>query len=237
MTFVVTLQQDGEGYLIGSLSRSEIRHKDADKTFRIPLNVDALPKFDTREHAECYGRTLQEALAEHPAIKEALTRLYQTPAGTSASLHFEIKVPSAEAYRWEGLCHDEHGFAVVNLGAHVARVASYATAVETAPRILSWPVKIAAFLSAAGNPAEAEAYALIGAVQKARKEDFDSTLQLFLGERDLIEEIEEKVAAGTIEGVEVSPMPAEPTDFESVIKDTAPDVIHFFCHGGSRAAW
>ena len=234
MNFVVTLQEGENGQFVAHLSRSELQLNGADVVRSIPLDVAGLDSCNTREGAERYGKAIQQALGSHPAIGKAIERLYEAGSATPARLMFEIRAPKAEGLKWEALCDEEHGFAAIDLRANVARVAAHASAASAPPRVLSWPIRIAAFLSPAGISSASEMNELITVVNRARAAGLSCMLDLYLGEPDLLKETRDKIAAGALLDVAASPIPAEATEFEQVIRDTNPHVLHFFCHGFSR---
>lgn len=204
-----------------------------------PLQVPAgSPPLSTATIVTQYGDELRKALATHAAVTAELTQIFGTPAPGLTTLEFTL---SADAdcpdVRWETLYEaPPAGFLAVNGRCSVKRLVSSAAATSTLPiRLFSAPLKLAAYLSPANVKAKEEFYEIIRAVGAARQKGLDIVASIYLGEQELLDAAQDDAAAGKLPGVTLQQMPSDAVSIEKSIIAESAQILHFFCHGHSKA--
>jgi CHAT domain len=92
------------------------------------------------------------------------------------------------------------------------------------------PLRMMAFLSPAKISAKDEFEAICSQVLAARQ-GLALTCSIYLGEQGLLDEKSARIQAGELPGIEVDTMPSSALEFEQVIRNQPPQLLHFFCHG------
>jgi len=230
---IVSIEQDATGGLTAKLVKAEFDIPDARRPTPLACDPAALPPLDSAANVQAYGQRLRECLVQHPAIQVALQNLAQTPAGQRRTLCFEILATPGEQIRWEALCDDKGGFVALNGRCQLGRIADEISNHDTGVRLFTPPLRVAAFLSAAGIRAEPEWAALSDAMQRARADGLQIEMRTFVGEQQLLDAAGTAVAAGTHPGVTVEPIPASAIGLGQKLDEWRPHVVHFFCHGST----
>jgi hypothetical protein len=199
----------------------------------IPLNLGAdLPELTSSTSVTYYGQILRDALSSHSAVGNELVQLFLTEEPYVARLDFVIASPAAQNYRWETLCErDPPTFWALNERRHLKRVIPPTTIENSGLRMYSKPIRMAAFLSPAGVSSRNELNVIVAAVQAARGSGFDLEIIFYLGEQDLIDDVNVAIDANEYSGVQVRPMPRDSISIEKALKADQAQIIHFFCHG------
>lgn len=182
-----------------------------------------LPDFDTAANVEAYGAMLNTALRTNPAIGAALQQICDVPFvyNSCATLLFELSATDADTYRWEAIHAPASGFAAIARNCRVARIKR----VQLPPVELPETLRVMAIISAAARPGADEFDALVQAIEAGRRGGGRIEATILVGEEALLGR-----AAGA-DWLTVARLPAESTDFEAVIRNYAPHVLHVFCHG------
>lgn len=204
----------------------------------IPLNLDptGLPSLSNRTNVEAYGLALRQALEGHTAVKPELQELFSHRGSEALTLKFAISISDAGQYRWETLCDQSHRFLAVDSTCHLNRIAMGAgTPQETELRDFTGTIRLAAFLSPSGVKSKSEFEAITSAVRQAREQGLSIEAIVYLGEQDLLDAALADIAAGTLDGVQVHPMPANAIAIETALKNDQAQLLHFFCHGHAKA--
>jgi hypothetical protein len=105
-----------------------------------------------------HGRTLRQALAQHPAIAQMLQLLALAPPTQVTPIYFYLQAPEAEQLYWEALYDDAQGvFLALDLRWPIGRIAD-ALATQPAPPFYKFEgaLRLAAVLSALDVPAAVE---------------------------------------------------------------------------------
>jgi CHAT domain len=184
------------------------------------------------------GRKLFDDLSMHPAVGPAITQALLEVHGGCSPIYLRMDdVTAAEELPWESVCRGSSEFLSLDDRWPIVRVRE---AKEADPRLLydfEPPLRITAVLSAAGNDDQTRAPALPQwkAIYEAillgltAANAIPIALTVLLGEKSLLQQIQGLqqpwIQCGYI------------TDKEGLlqkIKDSQPNLLHFFCHGTSE---
>lgn len=199
------------------------------------LTIDpaALPPLKSRQDVTSYGVQLRRALGAHLAIDNELTQMFGMETPNEVSLHLAFSANAAEAFRWEALCATDRFLALSN-AATVRRIPLNGATSRPALRLFSGPIRLLAFLSAAGIDAKREFEAIAEAVAASNAAGLPVEATIFLGQQDLLDDAQKRIDAGTLPHVAVAPIPAGVEKIEDAIRAAKPQLLHFFCHGRSE---
>ena len=189
-----------------------------------------MPELTTPDGVRDYGIALTSALCSHQGVKRELDVFFDGVDQNVASLQFSIGTCDGERYRWETL-YAKPEFLAVRGTCNVKRIIPSGMNVMPAPRDYHGPIRMAAFLSPAGVPCQAEFDAITAAVREARARGLDIELAVFAGEQALLKGATAGIADGSLQHVTVRPMPASTEALERLLKDEPVQLLHFFCHG------
>lgn len=228
---IVEIASLGKGRLGARLLASAVDHPDALDYAPISIVAAALPRLDTGANVAAYGRALQQALASHKAIAHELDEISLTASPDTSLLQFLIAPAEGERLRWETLCSASQSFLAVNGVCTVSRIAHTAVPKDPGMRTFTFPLRMAAFLSAAKIKATDEFNAICARVAEAKAEGLPVVCTVYLGEQDLLEDAQARIAKGELPGIEVRPMPAQSLAVEDALKEKPVEFLHFFCHG------
>lgn len=228
---IVEIASLGKGKLGARLFWSAVDHPDALDYAPIAIVPAELPRLDTGANVTAYGRALREALASHQAIAHELDEISLTASPDRSLLQFLIAPAEGERLRWETLCSASQNFLALNGACTVSRIAHTAAPKDPGMRTFTFPLRMAAFLSAAKIKAADEFNAICARVVQARSEGFQIVCTVYLGEQELLEDAQTRIAQGKLPGIEVRPMPAQSLDVEDALKAHPVEFLHFFCHG------
>ncbi len=201
----------------------------------ITLDPKVMPPLDTSINVTAYGTAVREALATHPAIKYELTGIFGKALPDRSMLKFLIKSRDAEQLRWEALCDAPARFMAVSDTCVISRVTP--AKVGTGLRSFTYPLRMAAFLSAAGVKAAPEFEKIRGQVLAAKAAGLELECTVYLGEQALLDEIQKKIADAdaAYNGIAVEPIPPTAVDIGKLLKSAPIQFLHFLCHGVERA--
>lgn len=200
-----------------------------------PLNLDAskMPPLDTSVNVTAYGESVRAALSGHPAIDHELTEIFGLPAPERLALRFLIKTADAERLRWETIHSgppDTRFLALSDL-CTVSRLAP--TRIESMLRVFTYPLRMIAFLSAAGIKAAAEMQKICERIVAIKSEGFQLECTIYVGEQALLDDYQQRIATGDMQnaGITVKQIPGIATDIANLLRDSPVQLVHFFCHG------
>lgn len=228
---VIAIQRDtgGEG-LAARLYRSP-RQLAGAMDPRVLALPEPMPTCDTLENVSTYGAAVYQALAAHNAIQLEIMNIQAQAAAVSDVLQFRIETPAAERYRWETLCPAANQFLAVAPGHRITRVISSLSETGGATRTYTLPLRLVAFLSALGVPAQSELNEFIQLVASARAAGLDIDARIYLGEQDLLVQMQAAPPAGFT----FLPMPQTADAMKAAIKSQEIQFLHLFGHGAVRA--
>jgi hypothetical protein len=193
----------------------------------LQLSAEVLPSLDTVANVQKYGNQIRDALSRHPAIKHELVSLFGRALPERSMLLFFINGPKGEGerYRWETLCGTPTRFLAVDDACTISRV----TSAQKNPvlRAFSYPLRMAAFLSAAGIPAKDEFYEICRQIAAARDRGLDIECKVFLGEQNFLDALQQQ----KLPGIEVAPIPSTAVEIGTFLQNASIQFLHFFCHG------
>lgn len=191
-------------------------------------------RLDTLENVASYGKMLRAELTKHKAINTEFAQLFASIGDNAAFLKF--LVVAGEEVRWESLCDDAATFLVLNAMIRIARV-TMTTADAPKPRQAQFPLKILAYLSAAGVSAKEEFRNICAQIIDARAKGLDIEADIFVGEQEIVDSPADVagVAKDAVKGFVVAPMPVT-SEIEQQLAKRSYQFLHFFCHGVEREA-
>ncbi|MBV6520162.1 MAG: hypothetical protein MNPFHGCM_00267 [Gemmatimonadaceae bacterium] len=230
---IVSIEQDTEGALVARLLKAESNLPNARQSIPIGFDAGAIPAMDDEAKVQLYGALLRDALKKHPAIQSALSAMFQLPDGQSRALCFEIVALQGEQIRWEALCDDAGDFVALGGRCRVSRIADEVSRQDAGIRPFNLPLRICAFMSAAGRDATPEWTAFVSAFDGARSAGLALEARVFVGQQQLLDRIRQELADGQHPGVTIASMPSSDLDVEGALNEYRPQLVHFFCHGSS----
>lgn len=180
-----------------------------------------------------HGRTLRQALAQHPAIAQMLQLLALAPPTQVTPIYFYLQAPEAEQLYWEALYDETQGiFFALDLRWPIGRIAD-ALATQPAPPFYKFEgaLRLAAVLSALDVPAAVEWQNLRQAIDAARAAGLPVEVLLLAGEEALHDAVVAESASGALTGVTVKLIEATADKLEAALDAFKPHLLHFFCHG------
>jgi hypothetical protein len=214
---------------------SQSNHPDALEFRTFGLNAGAMPPLDTEKNVTAYGAAVHKALSDHPAIEAELTNMFGQQAPQRMALRFLIKAPDAERFRWEAI----HGgaeprFLAMSELCTVSRLAP--ARIGSTLRAFTCPLRMFAFLSAAGINAGDEMEAICDKVVESKQNGLEIACTVFLAEQALLDEYRKKTTAGPLHntGITIEQMPTTATEIANLLRDAPVQFVHFFCHGVER---
>lgn len=230
-----TVSQDGElkEVVFFRLLRTPAAIPGAEVLRPFEVNVQTLPSWAAPAAVQAHGKQIFDALCKHPAIETALSNVLSTPHGQTHSLFFHLVSDDAERLHWEALCDADGNFLALDGRWSVARMAD--STVERPllqRREFVAPLKIVAFLSALGISARTEWRRLKEAVTQARDEGLAIELSVYVGEEELLTEIQTEIGQGTLSNTQVDVVRSS-GDLEAAVRRVQPHILHLFCHGMS----
>jgi len=92
------------------------------------------------------------------------------------------------------------------------------------------PLRVMAFISAAGISGKLEFDALYAAIEKGRQKGLQILLEVLVGEEQLHDSIKAAIQANRIKNTSVYPIPDQ-GGVKDHILEFDPQILHFFCHG------
>lgn len=201
-----------------------------------PFHCDPsqMPAWTADQAVQAHGQQIHAALcAAHPAIKQALLNLRNTPNGAVHSLFFHLVADEAERLHWEALCDDLGAFFALDGRWPIARMAdSPLDRAQPARREFAPPLRFVAILSAIGITARPEWQRLRTVITNARQAGLAIDLALFVGEEELLNEIQAELDNGSLPNTDVAFVTTNMA-LENAITRLQPHILHFFCHGAN----
>jgi hypothetical protein len=197
---------------------------------KFECDPEALPAWSVSEAVRAYGTTLFQKLASaHAAIGEALVDALKVSPGDMRPIYFHIRVVGAELLYWEALCKDDGSFLALDGRWPIGRIADSPTALPPPKPEFSPPLRMMAVLSALGIAADSEWQGLYDAVKQARQGKMPVKLTVLVGEEDLYDSIYKQREGDP--DLQVEWVPETTADFEKLLTQFKPQLLHFFCHG------
>jgi hypothetical protein len=230
---IVSIEQDAGGDLIARLMKSDFSPPNARDPFSLGYNAGAFPPMDGEQNVKQYGTLLRDSLKKHPAIQSVLQNIFQLPAGQSRTLCYEIVSRLGEQIRWEAMCDDQGDFVALDGRCRLGRIADEVSSQDTGVRPFRLPLKIGAFMSAAGRDAQPEWAAFASAYDAARAAGLPMEARVYVGQQQLLDDAAAEIAAGQHPGLAIFPIPGSDLDVENALNDWQPHIVHFFCHGSA----
>jgi CHAT domain len=176
---------------------------------------------------KCAGERLYDNLSKHPAVREAIAMALTITQDNVAPLYVHLNSEKAEALPWETL-FAAGNFLTLDRRWQIARIADTAAMVQAKNLTFRPPLKVSLVLSAAGVDSTPQWDAFYNSL---RGTAIELVLQVFVCQREL------KV---TIEGlndpqvnVQVEFLQSR-SDLLEKVKNFAPHILHFFCHGSTE---
>ena len=233
MSLVVGIREkEGDSDILICLSRSSPRYPGSSVMVGIAIAPPG-PRVSRSDLVD-YGREVRDRLKSQPAIATALTVAFAASNATPGSVRFAIETPRGEDIPWEAICDDQNQLIGVDRDFRLARV------VETyAPstRVYDLPLRIAAFMSAAGITAQRELDAMLDAIAQSGLKSDTLTADIYLGETGVIEAARARVAQEPLlGGVQIHTLPPDEAAFAQALEQRPAQIIHFFCHGRLNAS-
>jgi hypothetical protein len=229
---VVSIMKHGDGAGMLMYLHSASAHKNADDSWPLALEPRDMPPLNTNANVTNYGKKVREALEAHPAIKHELDGILAL--SNRSTLKFLIKAPKAECFRWESLYVEPARFLAMSDACAISRV----TPAKIGPglRAFTYPLRMVAFLSAAGIGAKPELEKILEQVEAARNVELNIECTVYLGEQQLLNDVQNEIAHGALngKGITAEPIPATATEIASMLRDASIQFLHFFCHGIDR---
>ncbi len=225
--------QDGAGEMLLKLVRAPMLINQPTDWRTFSCDPGLLPALaaPTAASVRKYGQAILGHLNSHPGVMEALNAAMATVHPGRCPIYFRVEIGLPEMVYWETICDAAGSFLALDRRWPVGRVAESRIAQESRWHTFQQPLKMMAFLAAAGVDATPEWESLEKAVEEARKSGVCVEVVAYVGQTVLHDAIAQKIAAGTLKGVEVRPMPDRLPDIEDSIAGWRPHILHFFCHG------
>jgi hypothetical protein len=227
--------QDGANAMLLKLVRAPVNIANPTDWRPFTCNPSTLPALAQPNPAAVrqYGQTILGHLNQHPGVMEALQAAMAIPPGQRCPIYFRVEVGQPERVYWETICDAAGHFLALDRRWPVGRVAESRIAQESRWHTFSPPLRLMALISAAGVDATPEWQGLAGAIAQARNAGIGVEALVFVGQTALHDAIQAQIQNGTLQGVQVRPMPDRRAAIEDVIVSWRPHILHFFCHGHS----
>jgi hypothetical protein len=215
------------------LQRAPWNIPNAEKWHPFDLDPDQMPQWTDPGAVREHGTRIYNALSTHPAILQALTQLAATPVAGESAMYFSLTQQAAERLYWESI-YLSGAFAALDARWPVARIAASTVDRPEPAHQFRPPLKVAAIISAAGIDGRAEWESLKNAVTQARAKGLPVAVDVFTGQQAVLDAVQQDVAAGLTD-VTVAPVPGDRVALADLLEDSAPHVLHLFCHGAANA--
>ena len=173
------------------------------------------------------GQALFACLAHHPGVQSALQYVLQALPGSANVRPLYVQIlgsTKAESQLWEALWDATQGFLALSHNWPVGRITDTALALGPIRRFYKPPLTVVAILTAAGLPALDEWRNLYQAFTGHPTLDF--RLRVLLCEDSLAQAIN-----GAHDARVQWEFLRDKAHVRDTIGSTAPDLLHFFCHG------
>lgn len=199
-----------------------------------PFDCDPqqMPPWSQSQAVKAHGQKIFNRLQAHPAICSAMQSAMHAPPGQVHALYFKIDVNDAERLLWETLCDGNGTFLALDRRWPIGRIADSPIDRPVVEYNFSPPLKIIAFLSALGVPGAPEWESLRKAVLQGRQMGLPIELRVYVGEQSLLDAIGVEINQG-LNGITVAPLPERIFEIEDALREFAPHLVHFFCHGST----
>ncbi len=231
---VAPLQGDPSYLLVSVEAGSPLDGARKPAQFHFDLNAH---KLDTPDNVASYGRAVCEALAKHDVIDFELSKLFASVGADEAcSLKFQLAEAGGEEIRWESLCDKDARYLSLAKKYRLARVATPLKEKDVS-RVARLPLKMLAYLSAAGVSAADEFRTLCEQLVQARANGLMIEAEIFVGEERILNEpaIVAGIDPGSLSHISVRPIPLADV-LENQVRKGSYQFLHFFCHGVDRGA-
>ena len=233
---IVSIEPGIEDTAIIKLLKAPNSIADAEKPKPFIFESDDIYQEGQADTVKTQGKTILEMLKNaHPAVKEALNDALKAPYGEVRSIYIKI-IGSTDAERlyWETLYDDrQSSFIALDRRWPIARIADSVIDTPITSHYFTMPLRVMAFISAAGIKGESEWESLYRAADECRQKGLPVNISVFVGERELLEDIHLGIQSQVITNVSVHPIPDRTSVIESELNDYNPHIVHFFCHGSA----
>lgn len=227
---IVALGRDASQATVVSLKKAGFNDPQAAVPVPFPLRRAALPPWGTPDAVRIHGEAIRQNLARHAQVQRALNEARAAPNGDVRPIFFEIGADEAEDLCLETI-FENNAFYALDRRWPIARMADQSGTDETPLRELNDPVRLLIVLSAIGVSGAQEWRALYSAVVNARGRGLPIQVVAVVGEPALYDAIDASIQQGQLQGVRVHPVPRTLPEFENLVDEFAPNLVHFFCHG------
>lgn len=229
---IVSIDPGIENALTMRLAKAPTNIPDARRPLPFNCVPEAMPPWDGPEAVKQHGHRLFEELANHPAVKKAIELALMQPPGQTQPVYFHLNEDIAERLCWETLYSNDKKFIGLDARWPIGRIADSVVDRLLAPRDFAPPLRIAAVLSALDRQAAEQWQGLCDAVQAVRDGGLDAEMLVLVGEEDLLAAIGDEIAGG-LPATRVAPVPDRAAQFEELLNEFEPQILHFFCHGSA----
>ncbi len=200
-------------------------------TFVRPLELAALPAWDTPNAVSARGCLLRDALRKHPGIAAVLDSLGTAPLGARAPLYVKLGEGDAEMIAWETLCDVANKFVALDRRWPIGRITDPASTITRPPPLFRLPVRILAVISAHGIAGQQREWEVLrDATDAARNAGLPVEVRVLTGDPAVHAQVTSDIAAArpwvSVAGVEESG-----SKVLAAIGKWQPNIVHFFCHG------
>lgn len=199
-----------------------INHQVFQQVKQGPLQVDTI---------KLAGQCLYQDLATHQAVQQAMQQALAIPPGTQniapIYLHIVDGNEVAEELPWETLSTPQGQFLALDRRWPIGRIASSSTTLSSNAHPFRSPLRLMAFLAAAGVDATEEWRALYRAVNAS---PLQVELRVFVCQDNLKTEIDNLNS----NFVRADFLPTDLNRLEQEIRAFSPNILHFFCHGSTQ---
>jgi hypothetical protein len=231
---ILTITQR-DGKLAASVHQSEPPlPPDWDERVSFGYDATELPQLTTDALLAQYGDKLAQGLLQHQAIAQVLQRAFNATPADVHTVGLTVRADQGRQIRWEALRDPQGRFVALDGLCHIGRTVRRLAGAPQAAREFVPPLRILAFLSAAGLDARQEWEALSTAIEAARDKGLLVEADVRIGQDDLRTDAEFHAALLSKKhdgAIRVGSLPASAPALEVAIRDARPHILHFFCHG------
>lgn len=189
-----------------------------------------MPAWTTPDAVRAHGATIWSRLAAHPPVLGALEYALAT-AQEVRPIYFLVNATEAERLSWESLYDGRDNFLALDRRWPIGRIAEPIVDQTGPPLEFAPPLRLMAVLSALQVDATRQWQKLRAAALNARANGLDIAIKVVVGQEELQDAIQAEIAAGTLAGTTVHPIPLDLYAFDDLLSGFEPHILHFFCHG------
>ncbi len=205
--------------------------QDAEKLYPFVCTEDELPFTQMSQGllhpdvVKCAGARLFELLSKHTAVRDAMRLSLTAPVDKVVPLYIYLKSDQTEGLPWETLFTPQANFLALDSRWPIARIAGSSPMAAVIDRTFRPPLKVTLLLAAVGIDATPEWEAFYSALKNA---PLEMELQVFVCQSEL----EAAIKSLDDQRITVDYLREKP-DLFAAVKNFAPHILHFFCHGAT----